>query len=241
MDGFKGLAGNQPEELLSDEEQERFSHLERELETAEGTIGEALLEISEKRLYREQYGNFEEYLAGRWGLRRSTAYDHIKAARVRLAIGDRELGRSQCVAIAVLPEELWEQVAREAVGQTVEETRRIVGKHKPGPKLVRATGRSAKPKAETASSAVDEDGDQGGAESMTDDLRPRLHEHRQEVEGPRRPRVLDAVARASDVLAELDEDALGEELDDEQQDELDSHVLSIRERLALVHALSPES
>lgn len=44
--------------------------------------GNALLAIRDKRLYREQYGTFEEYCRGRWGLGRAHAYRLIEGASV---------------------------------------------------------------------------------------------------------------------------------------------------------------
>lgn len=45
-------------------------------------VGTALLEIRDKRLYRETHDRFEDYLKQRWNLGRSHAYRQIDAAQV---------------------------------------------------------------------------------------------------------------------------------------------------------------
>lgn len=44
--------------------------------------GRALLIIQKGKLYRDDYDTFEEYLAERWGIARSTSYAQIEAAKV---------------------------------------------------------------------------------------------------------------------------------------------------------------
>lgn len=58
------------------------SVIERGLQTYV-EVGEALKEISERRLYREQgFDTFEAYCEQRWGMGRQTAYQTIRAAEV---------------------------------------------------------------------------------------------------------------------------------------------------------------
>jgi hypothetical protein len=45
-------------------------------------VGQALLEIRDHRLYREEYPTFEEYCKGRWGWSRDYANKQIRAAGV---------------------------------------------------------------------------------------------------------------------------------------------------------------
>lgn len=45
-------------------------------------VGNALLAIRDKRLYREEFATFEEYCKERWGMDRRNAYRHIEAAEV---------------------------------------------------------------------------------------------------------------------------------------------------------------
>ncbi|HOR01505.1 MAG TPA: DNA methyltransferase [Anaerolineae bacterium] len=45
-------------------------------------VGQALMEIRERRLYREQYETFEDYCRERWGLGQSRVYQMMDATRV---------------------------------------------------------------------------------------------------------------------------------------------------------------
>lgn len=49
-------------------------------------VGESLAVIRDRRLYRESYGTFEEYLDKRWDLKRARAYQLINAADVLKAL-----------------------------------------------------------------------------------------------------------------------------------------------------------
>ena len=50
-------------------------------------VGQALLEIRDRRLYRETYGTFEEYCQERWGMTRRHANRQIGAAHVVEVLG----------------------------------------------------------------------------------------------------------------------------------------------------------
>ncbi|MHB9131515.1 MAG: hypothetical protein ACYDBB_10555 [Armatimonadota bacterium] len=68
---------------LSDEESTLLEQCEMTI--AEGLsefirVGEALMKIAHKGLYRTTHSTFEEYCRDRWGLARRTAYQKIKAA-----------------------------------------------------------------------------------------------------------------------------------------------------------------
>jgi hypothetical protein len=52
-------------------------------------VGAALLEIRERRLYREGFDSFEGYCRDRWGMARRTAYRYIEAAEVVDHVSDR--------------------------------------------------------------------------------------------------------------------------------------------------------
>jgi hypothetical protein len=54
-------------------------------------VGSALTDIRDRKLYRAEYGTFEEYAAKRWGMSRSHAYRMIEAAGVVSPIGDTGL------------------------------------------------------------------------------------------------------------------------------------------------------
>ena len=45
-------------------------------------VGNALLAIRDRRLYRAEYGAFEEYCQERWGMSRPRAYQMMEAASV---------------------------------------------------------------------------------------------------------------------------------------------------------------
>ena len=60
-------------------------------------VGQALMEIRDQRLYREQYGTFEEYCRKRWGWSRIHVHRQIEAARVAslLPIGNTPTNEAQ--------------------------------------------------------------------------------------------------------------------------------------------------
>ena len=66
-------------------EQTELARCEDVIERGIGTfmeVGTALLEIRDSRLYREQYGTFEEYCRERWGFNRDYANKLIRATNV---------------------------------------------------------------------------------------------------------------------------------------------------------------
>lgn len=68
---------------LTTQEQGRFQQLEVVIEEGLKTfveVGNALLEIRDSRLYRQEFRTFEDYCRDRWGMARSTAYQYIDAA-----------------------------------------------------------------------------------------------------------------------------------------------------------------
>jgi predicted nuclease with TOPRIM domain len=72
-------------ELSSDEIvelEECEAIIERGLQTFY-EVGSALLRVRDLRLYRVEYGTFEEYCAERWSISRPRAYQFIDAAEVR--------------------------------------------------------------------------------------------------------------------------------------------------------------
>jgi hypothetical protein len=84
-------------------------------------VGNALLEIREKRLYRD-YGKFEEYCRDRWGMSRIRAHQLIDAARVvgnvLTTVNTVPANEAQCRPLTVLePEEqveVWEEACETA-------------------------------------------------------------------------------------------------------------------------------
>lgn len=70
---------------LSFPEAERLTELEAVIDRGRQTfieVGQALLEIRDARLYRADFGTFEDYCLERWGFSRFTAYDLIKTSEV---------------------------------------------------------------------------------------------------------------------------------------------------------------
>jgi phage N-6-adenine-methyltransferase len=63
----------------------RLETLERVIERGLATfveVGEALIEIRDRRLYRDSHASFEHYCLDRWGFRRAHAHRLIQSARV---------------------------------------------------------------------------------------------------------------------------------------------------------------
>jgi hypothetical protein len=72
-------------ELLTVTEKQRLEECETIIEKGLQTfieVGQVLLEIKDRRLYREEYGTFETYCGSRWGLSRPRAYQLIQATNV---------------------------------------------------------------------------------------------------------------------------------------------------------------
>ena len=64
-------------------EKQRLEVLESVIDAGMQTfvhVGNALLEIRDARLYRQEFGTFEDYCRERWGFKRSYAYELIDAA-----------------------------------------------------------------------------------------------------------------------------------------------------------------
>jgi hypothetical protein len=77
-------------------------------------VGEALLDIRDKKLYRGQYKKFEGYCKERWGIAKSQAYRIMEAAEM---VGDLSPNGGQMIenerqarALAAVPPHLREQV-----------------------------------------------------------------------------------------------------------------------------------
>lgn len=97
----KGLAPPRPDRSLADCERVIERGLETFLE-----VGEALLEIRDRRLYRETHETFEAYSRERWGLTRKRAYDLAAAAEVAAELsptGDTPVPSSERVARELAP------------------------------------------------------------------------------------------------------------------------------------------
>lgn len=67
------------------DERSRLYKLEETIEHGLNTfvdVGNALLEIRDKRLYRQEYSTFEEYCNKRWNMKQSRAYQFMDSAKV---------------------------------------------------------------------------------------------------------------------------------------------------------------
>jgi hypothetical protein len=72
-------------EPMSDIELSRLSELENVVEAGLQTfydVGNALIEIRDSRLYRQQYSTFEQYCRERWGFEKRHAYQLIDSAEI---------------------------------------------------------------------------------------------------------------------------------------------------------------
>jgi len=73
------------ESIITLDERSRLYQLEETIRQGLNTfvdVGNALLEIRDKRLYRQEYSTFEEYCREQWNMARRTAYQLIDAAEV---------------------------------------------------------------------------------------------------------------------------------------------------------------
>lgn len=129
------------ETIMADElslsEAQQLTSLEAIIETGLQTfvdVGQALLEIRNRRLYRGQYGNFEEYCRERWGFRRAHAYRMIEAAQVVAnlsPIGDTlPANEAQARPLTGLPaewqREAWQKAVETANGKITADHIRMV-------------------------------------------------------------------------------------------------------------------
>lgn len=116
---------------LAKTEASRLATLEATIERGLGTfveVGEALREIRDGRLYREQYGTFEGYCREQWGISRSHAHRTIEAADVAatLPIGNKPANEAQARELARLDDEQAQRNAwAEAVGWAQREERKV--------------------------------------------------------------------------------------------------------------------
>jgi len=98
-------------------------------------VGQALMEIRERRLYRETHPTFEDYCRDRWGLNRSRASQLIEAAQVSKILDTPPKRDSQARELAPLkdrPEavrEVWAEANAETGGKPTASTiRRLVNR-----------------------------------------------------------------------------------------------------------------
>ncbi len=113
---------------LTAEERERFVTLDRQVEDSFLTAARALREISERRLYRESYPTFEDYVRDRFDFTKRLAYYYIDAAKVADNLFQSELkvhimptSETQLRPLKSLPSEqqrvVWEKSVEKANGK----------------------------------------------------------------------------------------------------------------------------
>ena len=110
-------------ESLNKEERENLRRCERIVEQGLTTfteVGNALLEIRDKRLYRETHRSFGAYLRERWQLKRSRAHQLIDAAKVAANLSTTvdtppPTNERQVRALSPLPPEEQQAAWRDAV------------------------------------------------------------------------------------------------------------------------------
>ena len=101
--------------LLTEQEQSRFDELEGIIDKGLKTfieVGEALGEIRDARLYRQEYDNFEAYCRDKWNYSRFYAHRLIEGARIAMLPTGNLANEAQ---------------ARELVGLSVEDATEVVG------------------------------------------------------------------------------------------------------------------
>ena len=122
-------------EALTLAEISRFHELEQVVETGLTVfvkVGNALLEIRDSHLYRQQFPTFEAYCRERWGMARRTAYQLIDAAEVienvRNCAQTIPQTESQARPLTRLEPEVQREVWKEVIAETPHEeiTARVV-------------------------------------------------------------------------------------------------------------------
>lgn len=112
----------------------RLDELEKTIQLGFQTfigVGEALAEIRDSRLYRADFGCFEDYLEQRWNWKRRTGYQYIEAAKVaRHVQSTAQLGFTQAAELAALSPTAQRQLAKTVEGLTARATRRVVNEYK---------------------------------------------------------------------------------------------------------------
>jgi hypothetical protein len=71
--------------IITLDERSRLFQLEETIRQGLNTfvdVGNALLEIRDKRLYRQEYHTFEDYCREQWNMKQSRAYQFMDSAKV---------------------------------------------------------------------------------------------------------------------------------------------------------------
>jgi hypothetical protein len=121
------ITTTQEQTALTSAEQRRLQEFETTIERGLQTfyeVGYALAEIREQRLYRAEYGTFEDYCVERWKMRRAQANRLITASEVMEnldPIGSKPTNEAQTRPLAKLPAEeqgpAWEEAVERSGGK----------------------------------------------------------------------------------------------------------------------------
>jgi hypothetical protein len=138
--------GNGVTEPLAPQEKRHLVMLEKRIENGLAVfrqVGEALMEIRDKRLYRESHSNFDAYCKARWAFDRGRAYQLIGAAEVARAIPAEFHGPSnEAQARELVPlmrenpsvvAEIWKEVSASDEPVSASRIREVVRQHIPKP------------------------------------------------------------------------------------------------------------
>lgn len=126
-------------------ESKRLIALEKVIQSGLSTfvsVGEALAEIRESRLYRIEFDNFDEYCRSKWNMSRIQAHRLTAAAEISemLPIGNKPTGESQVRPLSKLDteeeqKEAWKEAVEESGGKPTAKhveaavSRRMVPEH----------------------------------------------------------------------------------------------------------------
>jgi len=128
--------GMEMTEVLTFIEKEELREFERQIETGLKTfrkVGAALLAIRDGRMYRAEFGTFEDYCKDRWGLKKQTAYQMIEGASVMQNLESHNCdalpkNQGQTRPLAVLPPEQQPEAWQAATDKAESEGRKVTAK-----------------------------------------------------------------------------------------------------------------
>ena len=125
---------------MSIRESARLEELEKTISRGKKTfveVGMALAEIRDLRLYKREYGGFEEYCREKWGWKRAHAYRLIDAAEVVKVspIGDKIQSESQARALGKIPAGQRAAVVQAIIDDGKPVTAAEIKKHLPPPPM----------------------------------------------------------------------------------------------------------
>jgi hypothetical protein len=80
-------------------------------------VGKALMEIRDKKLYREEYPTFAEYCKSRWNLERTRAYQIIGGYKIAENVNDRRHSEYTLRPLARFTPEMQKEIYWKAIGQ----------------------------------------------------------------------------------------------------------------------------